>query len=161
LGLLLVGGRRNIVVTPGRPFKVSLLVTLVLLCPLSCVIEPGAAELLRKSSFSILDGSGDDVGKITSALAGGYGALSVDGPLLTAAALKDEVGWMPLVGFAERHLAAFVMRLDTLDDPHHGLLLLSPPFVRQGIPVRRQGSWVRGCPESRREAPSAPILPLP
>jgi hypothetical protein len=55
----------------------------VLLCTLSCVIEPGTAELLRKSSFSILDASGED------------------------------------------------------------------------------GSWVRGCPESRREAPSAPLLPLP
>jgi hypothetical protein len=43
LGLLLVGGRRNIVVTPGRAFRISLLVTLVLLCTLFCVIEPGAA----------------------------------------------------------------------------------------------------------------------
>src|SRR5215203_1160629 len=34
-----------------------------------------------------------------------------------------------------------------------------PAFVRQGVPVRRQGSWVRGCPESRRETPSAPLLP--
>ena len=99
-------------------------------------MEPGAAELLRKSSFSILYGSGEDVGKITATLAGGYGALSVKGPPLAAAALKDDVGWMPLVGFAERHLAAFVMRLDSLDDLHHGLLLLSPPFVRRGVPVR-------------------------
>src|SRR5215217_1998292 len=59
-GSLLAGGRRNIVVTPGRPFRISLLVTLVLLCTLSCVIEPGTAELLRKSSFSILDASGED-----------------------------------------------------------------------------------------------------
>jgi hypothetical protein len=33
---------------------------------------------------------------------------------------------MPLVGFAERHLAALVMRVDTLNDLHHGLLLPSP-----------------------------------
>src|ERR671912_991088 len=39
--------------------------------------------------------------------------------------------------------------------------LFLPPFVRQGVRVRRQGSWVRGCPESRRETPSAPLLPLP
>src|ERR671917_345496 len=108
LGLLLVGGRRNIVVTPGRAFRISLLVTLVLLCTLFCVIEPGTAELLRKSSLSILDGSGEDVGKITATSAGDYGAFSVNGPPPTAAALKDDVGWMPLVGFAERHLAALV-----------------------------------------------------
>src|SRR5215216_4645950 len=160
-GLLLVGGRRNIVVTPGRAFRISLLVTLVLLCTLLCVIEPGTAQLLRKSSFSILNASGEDVGKITATLAGGYGALSVKSPPLAAAALKNDAGWMPLVGFAERHLAALVMRFDALDDLHHGLLLFSPPFVRQGVPVRRQGSWVRGCPESRRETPSAPLLPLP
>src|SRR5919107_555836 len=35
-------------------------------------------------------------------------------------------GWMPLIGFAERHLAALVMRLGALDDLHHGLFLLSP-----------------------------------
>src|SRR5215217_8338695 len=141
---LLVAGRRNIVVPPGRAFRISLLVTLVLLCTLFCVIEPGMAELLLKSSFSILDASGEDVGKITATSAGSYGALSVNSPPLTAAALKDDAGWMPLIGFAERHLAALLMRLDTLDDLHHGLLLLSPPFVRQGVPVRRQGSRVVG-----------------
>jgi hypothetical protein len=51
---------------------------------------------------------------------------------------------MPLVGFAERHLAALVMRFDALDDLHRGLLLLSPAFVRQGVPVRRQGRRVIG-----------------
>ncbi len=137
MGLLLVAGCRNIVVTPQRAFGISLLVKLVLLCTLFFVIESGTAELLRKSSFSILDASGDDVGRITATLAGSYGALSVNGPLLTAAALKDDAGWMPLIGFAERHFAALVMRLDSLDDLHHGLLLLSPPFVRQDVPVRR------------------------
>src|SRR5215210_1077361 len=125
-GLLLVGCRRNIVVTPGRAFWISLLVTLVLSCTLFCVIEPGTAELLRKSSFSILDGSGEEAGKITATLAGGYGALGVKSPRLTAAALKDDGGWIPLVGFAERHLAALVMRLNALDYLDHGLLLLSP-----------------------------------
>src|SRR5688500_18308158 len=131
-GVLLVAGRRNIVVTPGRAFRISLLVTLVLLCTLFCVIEPGTAELLRKSSFSILDASGEDVGKITATLAGGYGALSVKSPPLAAAALKNDVGWMPLVGFAERHLAALVMRSDALDDLHHSLLLLSPAVCSAG-----------------------------
>jgi hypothetical protein len=86
-----------------------------------------------------LDTSGEDVVKITATLAGGYGAGSVKRPRLAAAALKDDVCWMPLVGFAERHLAALVMRFDALDDLlHHGLLPLPPPFVRQGVPARRQ-----------------------
>src|SRR5215203_1426075 len=34
-----------------------------------------------------------------------------------------------------------------------------PPFVRQGVPVRRQDSWVGGCLESRIEEPSTSLLP--
>ena len=105
---------------------------LVLSCTLFCIMEPGAAELLRKSSFSILYGSGEEVGKITATSAGGHGAVSVNSPPLAAAALKDDLGWMPLIGFAERHHAALVMRLDSLDDLHHGLLPLSPAVSSAG-----------------------------
>src|SRR5215211_6070095 len=138
-GLLLVGGRRNIVVTPGRAFRIGGIITLMLLCTLFCVVEPGVGELLRKTSFSLLDASGEDVVNNTATLAGGYGALSVKGPPLATAALKDDVRGMPLVDLAERHLPALVVCFDALDDLlRHGLLPLPPPFVRQGVPARRQ-----------------------
>src|ERR687893_2493603 len=52
---LLVGGRRNIVVTPGRAFKISGFIMLVLLCPLSGIIEPGVGELVRQTAFALSD----------------------------------------------------------------------------------------------------------
>src|SRR5215203_336302 len=53
--LLLVGGRRNIVVTPRRAFKMSGLIMLLLLCALSGIIEPGVGELVRQTSFTLSD----------------------------------------------------------------------------------------------------------
>src|SRR5215217_5213899 len=52
---LLVGGRRNIVVPPGRAFKISSLIMLVLFCPLSGIIEPGVGELVRQTAFALSD----------------------------------------------------------------------------------------------------------
>src|SRR5215204_2647768 len=85
LGLLLVGGRRNIVVTPGRAFKISGLIMLVLLCPLPGIIEPGVGEIIRQTAFTLSDGvdEGVEVGAATTA--GGCGAGSGKGHLLSAA----------------------------------------------------------------------------
>src|SRR5215217_9147363 len=55
LGLLLVGGRRNIVVTPARAFQISGLIMLVLPCPLTGIIEPGVGELVRQTAFTLSD----------------------------------------------------------------------------------------------------------
>jgi hypothetical protein len=46
-GLLLVGGRRNIVITPARAFRISGLIMLALLCPLPGIIEPGVGKIVR------------------------------------------------------------------------------------------------------------------
>src|SRR5215210_3430089 len=63
-GLLLVGGRRNIVVTSGRAFKMSGLIMLVLFGALSGIIEPGVGEIVRQTTFALSDlvGEGDKVG---------------------------------------------------------------------------------------------------
>src|SRR5215218_4157824 len=55
LGLLLVGGRRNIVVTPGRAFQISGLIMLVLLCPLPGIVEPRVGEIVRQTAFTLSD----------------------------------------------------------------------------------------------------------
>src|SRR5215211_6775873 len=52
----LVGGRRNIVVTPARAFRISGLIMLVLLCALSGIIEPGVGEIVRQTAFTLSDG---------------------------------------------------------------------------------------------------------
>src|SRR5215203_6884948 len=53
--LLLVGGRRNIVVAPARTFVMSGLIALVLFCPLCGIIEPGVAEIVRQTAFALPD----------------------------------------------------------------------------------------------------------
>jgi hypothetical protein len=53
--LLLVGGRRNIVVAPGRAFKISGFIMLVLLCALSGIIEPRVGEIVRQTTFALSD----------------------------------------------------------------------------------------------------------
>src|SRR4051812_18116834 len=54
-GLLLVAGRRNIVVTPARAFKISGLIMLVLSCALSGIVEPGVGEIVRQTAFALSD----------------------------------------------------------------------------------------------------------
>src|ERR671916_2909492 len=156
-GLLLVGGRRNIVVTPARAFGISGLIMLVLLCPLSGIVEPGVGEIVRQTAFTLSDlvDEGCKVGAAPSA--GARGAGSAKGYLLAAVALEGDVGRMPCVDLAERHFAVLVVRFDALSDLHHGLLLLSPPSLRLGVPaVSSAGSRVGSCPEFRREAGSGP-----
>jgi hypothetical protein len=128
LGLLLVGGCRNIVVAPARAFKISGFIMLVLLCPLFGIIESGVGELVRQTSFALSDVVDEGAQVRAAPTAGGCGAGSGKGHLLTAVTLKDDAGWMSLIGFAERHLAALVMRLDALD----GLFLLSPGVCSAG-----------------------------
>src|SRR5829696_2382341 len=53
--LLLVGGRRNVVVTPARAFMMSGLIVLVLSCPLCGIVEPGVGELVRQTAFALSD----------------------------------------------------------------------------------------------------------
>src|SRR5215210_5286152 len=81
-GLLLVGGRRNVVVTPARAFMMSGLNALVLLCPLCGIIEPGVAEIVRQTAFALPDAV-DEGAEVGAALTtGGYGACSFEGHLL-------------------------------------------------------------------------------
>src|SRR5919107_1465911 len=128
----LVAGCRNIVVTPGRAFEISDFIMLVLLCPLSGIIEPGVGEIVWQTAFALSDVVDEGAQVRAAPTTGGYGAGSVKSPPLTAVALKDDAGWMPLIGFAERNLAALVMRLGALDDLHHGLFLLSPGVCSAG-----------------------------
>src|SRR5215204_4023051 len=114
-GLLLVGGRRNIVVTPARAFRISGFIMLVLLCPLPGIIEPGVGEIVRKTSFALSDlvDEGAQVGAAPTA--GGCAAAgSAKGHLLAAVALEGYCGRMPLVDSSERHFAALVVCLDAL-----------------------------------------------
>src|SRR5215218_4741611 len=127
-GLLLVGGRRNIVVTPGRAFEMSGLIVLVLSCPLPGIVEPGVGEFVRQTAFVLSDvvDEGAEVGPAPTT--GGRGAGSAKGHLLGAVALEGYGGRMPLVDLAKRHFAALVVRLDAFEDLHHRLL---PLFSRR------------------------------
>src|SRR5215203_89962 len=126
LGLLLVGGRRNIVVAPARAFRISLLIMLVLLCPLSGIIEPGVGELVRQTAFTLSDGVGEGAEVGAAPTTGGCAAGSAKGHLLAAFALEVDCGRMPLVDLAKGHFAALVVCLDAFEDLHHRLLPLSP-----------------------------------
>src|SRR5215211_5947202 len=124
--LLLGGGRRNIVVTPGRAFKISGLIMLVLLCPLPGIIEPGVGEIVRQTAFALSD-LVDEGAKLGAApTAGGCGAGSAKGHLLAAVALEGNVGRMPCLDLAKGHFAVLVVSFDALEDLHHGLLPLPP-----------------------------------
>src|SRR5215218_7115747 len=135
-GLLLVGGRRNIVVAPAGAFKISGLIMLVLLCPLSGIIEPGVGEIVRQTAFTLCDAV-DEVPELgTAPTTGGCGAGSGKGHLLAAFALEVDGGRMPLVDLAKRHFATLVVCFVALEDLHHMLLPLSPAVC---------SAW-RSCP---------------
>src|SRR5215207_5521044 len=130
---LLVGGRRNIVITPARAFRISGFIMLVLFCPLSGIIEPRVGELVRQTAFALSDlvDEGAQVGAAPTT--GGRGAAgSAKGHLLAALALEGDGGRMPLVDLAKRHFAALVMCLDAFEDLHHRLLSLSPAVFSAG-----------------------------
>src|SRR5215210_4438022 len=138
-GLLLVAGLRNIIVTPGRAFKISGFIMLVLLCALSGIIEPWVGELVRQTAFALSD-LVDEGAKVGAApTTGGRGAGSAKGHLLAAVALEDDGGRMPLVDLAKRHFAALVVCLDAFEDLHHRLLPLSPAVCSAGTPCRTNG----------------------
>src|SRR5215213_6035958 len=124
-GLLLVAGRRNIVVTPARAFKISGFIMLVLLRPLSGIIEPGVGELVRQTAFALPDLVGEGAEVSAAPTTGGRGAGSAKGHLLAAVALECDAGRMPLVDSSERHFAALVVCIDAFEDLHHRLLSLS------------------------------------
>src|SRR5215208_2909701 len=85
--LLLVGVRRNIVVTPGRAFKISGLIMLVLLCPLSGLIEPGVPEIVGQTAFALSDVVDEGAELGTAPTTGGCGtASSAKGHLLASVA---------------------------------------------------------------------------
>jgi hypothetical protein len=105
------------------------LIVLVLVCLLFGIVEPGVGEPIRQMAFSlfgVVDEGGAEVG--AALRTGGYGAGSTKGRLLATLALQGDVGWMPLVGYAERDYANLVVCLHALDDLHHRRLPLSPPF---------------------------------
>ena len=129
-GLLLVGGRRNIVVAPGRAFiKISGLIALVLLCTLFGVVEPGVGELVRQTAFALSDLVDEGAQLGAAPTTGARGAGSAKGHFLAAVALEGDVGRISHVDLAKRHLAALVVGFDALEDLHHGLLPLSPPAI--------------------------------
>jgi hypothetical protein len=99
---------------------------LVLLCPLSGIIEPGVGELVRQTAFALSDvvDEGAQVGAAPTT--GGCGTGSAKGHLLAAVALEVDGCRMPCVDLAERHFAALVVCLEAFEDLHHGLLPLSP-----------------------------------
>src|SRR5215212_11183437 len=111
-GLLLVAGRRNVVVTPARTFMMSGLIPLVLSCPLCGIVEPGVAEIVRQTALALPDlvHEGAELGPAPTT--GGRGACSAKGHLLGAVAREGDRGRMPLVDLAERHFAALVVCLD-------------------------------------------------
>src|SRR5215213_10401814 len=133
-GLLLVGCRRNIVVTPARAFQISGLIVRVLLCTLFGVVEPGVGEIVRQTSFALSDvvDEGCKVGATPTAGGRGAAAGSAKGHLLAALALQGDGGRMPLVDLAERHFAALVVGVDAFEDLHHRLLPLSPAVSSAG-----------------------------
>jgi len=88
-GSLLVGGRRNIVVTPGRAFKISGLIMLVLLCALPGIIEPGVPEIVGQTAFALSDVVDEGAELGTAPTTGGCGtASSAKGHLLASVALE-------------------------------------------------------------------------
>src|SRR5215208_416951 len=111
-GLLVVAGRRNVVVTPARAFMMSGLIPLVLSCPLCGIVEPGVGELVRQTALALPDlvHEGAELGAAPAT--GGRGACSAKGHLLAAVALECEAGRMPLVDLDEGHLAALVVGLE-------------------------------------------------
>jgi hypothetical protein len=111
----------------------------------------------RRPWLSDLVDEGTEVGAAPTT--DGCGAAGgAKGRLLTAVALEGNVGRMPLVGLAEWDFAGLVVRLDALEDLHHGLLRLSPTVSSAGRSCPAAGRWVGGCPEFRREAGSGPTL---
>src|SRR5215210_2936583 len=134
--LLFVGGRRNIVVTPGRAFRISGFIVLVLLCLLSGVVEPGVDELVWQPAFALSDlvDKGAELGAAPAT--DGRCAGSRKGHLLAAVALEGNADRLPLVDLAERHLAALVVGLDALEDLHHRLFPLSSAGCSAGRSCR-------------------------
>ena len=64
------------------------LILFVLVCPLLGVVEPGVGELIRQPPFSLLAVVNEGIAKVGAApTAGGYGARSAKGYLLSAVAL--------------------------------------------------------------------------
>src|SRR5215203_979278 len=100
---------------------------LVLLCPLSGIIEPGVGEIVRQSSFALSDVVDEGAKRGAAPTTGGRGAAagSAKGHLLAAVALEVDCGRMPLVDSSERHFAALVVCIDAFEDLHHRLLPLS------------------------------------
>jgi hypothetical protein len=127
---------RDVVVTPGRASRVSGLILLALLCPLFGVVEPGVGELLRQIPFSLSEALNEGAELGAAPRTGIYGAGSAKGGLLATLALEGEVGRMPLVGLAERHFVALIVRLDALDDLllPHGLLPFLPRLFGRAFP---------------------------
>ena len=94
-------------------------VVLVLVCPLFGVVVPGVGDPIWQTAFSLFDvvDEGSEVGAAPTT--GGYCAGSSKSNLLAAAALKGNVGIVPLVDFAKGHFATLVVRFDALGNPRH------------------------------------------
>src|SRR5215217_9508518 len=131
---------------------------LVLLCPLSGIIEPGVGEIVRQRSFALSDLVDEGVEVGAAATTHGRGAAgSVKGHLLAAVALEVDCGRMPLVDLAKGHFAALVVCLDALEDLHHGLLPLPPAvFIGRAFLPGGTLSRVGSCPKSSGKAGSGP-----
>src|SRR5215204_929182 len=109
---------RNIVVTPGRAFRISGLVPRALPSPRLSIVEPGVGEPVRQMAFSFLNVV-DEVAVEGATPTGGFGAGRGKDQLLAAVALEGDVRRMPLVDLAERDFVGLITRFDSFDDMRH------------------------------------------
>src|SRR3712207_1164169 len=116
----------------------------MLFFPLLSVVVPRVGGLLPQPTFSLSNVADDGV-VVGAAPAAGYGAGASQGQLLAAIAFEDDVTGMPLVGLAERNLAAFVVCFGTLGYPCHSCSF--PPTESAG--EDQPGASARSSARSR------------
>ena len=133
---------RNIVVTPGRAFRMRGLVPQALVCPHSGIVEPGVSALIWQMAFALFDvvDEAAEVGAAPTAV--GYAAGSGEDQLLAAVVLEGYIPRMPLVGLTERDFTGLVVGSDVLDDLRHGRLPLSSAVSSAGRSYR--AAWLVG-----------------
>src|SRR3712207_1842386 len=116
----------------------------MLFFPLLSVVVPGAGILLPQPTFSLSDVA-DDGAVVGAAPAAGYGAGASQSQLLAAIALEGDITRMPLVGLAERNLAALVVCFGALNYTRHSRSF--PPIEPAG--KDQPGASARSSARSR------------
>src|SRR5918998_5736468 len=108
------------------------------------VVVPGVGSLLPQATFSLSDVA-DDCAVVCTAPAAGFGAGAGQSQLLAAIALEDDITRMPLVGLAERDLAALVVCFGASSYPRHSCSF--PPSAPSG--EDQPGASARSSTRSR------------